>query len=350
MIDHDDPDAELVYAPTARVWRINLGWRRRKDKATYGFWLDMNHGVWSRKEDPHNAAGTEAPDVKPESLARVIPYVTDHQNALVLTLAPAGVERLKGDATALGPEHYLTLGYALKRGICVEFQLEDDELEMELLPDANNPHAILFTESSEGGAGVLDRLVHSPNALRGISRSALEICHFDPTSGADLGLDQDCGVACYHCLLSYGNQRFQQMLNRFVVRDLMLAWCDVGVLSSGTLLSRSELRNELKKLAGSTLETQFVDWLYENGYRLPNEGQKLVADGLARPDFYVEDGKACIYVDGPAHEHGDTAVKDAIARSKLERMGYQVIVVTYPEKWASEVAGWTDVFGEGVTS
>jgi len=348
MLDQADAHADLVYAPAARIWRINLGWRRRRDKASYGFWLDMNHGVWSGKEDPQNAAGVEAPGVKPEALDRVVPYVTDHQNALLLNLVPAGIERLVSKGGTLGPEHYLSLGYALKRGVCVEFQLEDDELGMELLPDAERPQVILFTESSEGGAGVLDRLVHVPDSLRRVARAALEVCHFDPDTGADLGLDQECGIACYHCLLSYGNQRYHPLLNRLLLRDLLLAWRGIDVLVAGHLVSRADLRDELKKLSGSTLETAFVDWLYDHGYRLPDKAQVLVADGLARPDFYVEEARACVYVDGPAHEHPDTAVRDKDARRQLERLGYQVISVTYPEHWATEISDWADVFGEGV--
>ena len=34
--------AHLADAPTATLWRLNLGWNRRKDRSLYGFLLNMN--------------------------------------------------------------------------------------------------------------------------------------------------------------------------------------------------------------------------------------------------------------------------------------------------------------------
>ena len=38
---------------------------------------------------------------------------------------------------------------------------------------------------------------------------------------------------------------------------------------------------------------------------------------------------------------------DDAARRLLERRGYQVVIVTYPDRWADEIAEWADVFGTG---
>lgn len=346
----DAADAALTFAPAARIWQINLGWRRRKDKSSYGFWLDMNRGVWSRKEDPSNTAGVENPEVSNDALDKVVPYVDDHQNALILTLQEEGLERFQGRARKPSAGHYLTLGYALKRGICIELQLEDNEISMDLLPDEENPNGILFSESSEGGAGVVGRLVDEPDALARIGRAALAVCHFDPTSGDALGEDNDCGIACYHCLLSYSNQMHHDVLDRLLIRDLLLDWSTAKVLVTGQTMDRAELRNELKKLAGSTLESEFVDWLYDRGHRLPDRAQVLLEEAGARPDFYFTAQKVCVYVDGPAHEHPDTEMKDTMIRRKLERMGYEVVRVTYPGNWQHEIETWSDVFGSGVAT
>ena len=37
----DEVIASAAYAPTATLWRINLGWSRRKEKNSFGFFLDM---------------------------------------------------------------------------------------------------------------------------------------------------------------------------------------------------------------------------------------------------------------------------------------------------------------------
>ncbi len=79
-----------------------------------------------------------------------------------------------------------TLRYALERGIEAEFQLEDSELSSEDLPDNDERGRLLFTESAEGGAGVLRRLHAEPDALARVARAALEIMHFKP-DGTDLG-------------------------------------------------------------------------------------------------------------------------------------------------------------------
>ena len=42
--------ARLIYAQTATIWRINLGWRRRRDKEQLGFVLDIENGLWARRE------------------------------------------------------------------------------------------------------------------------------------------------------------------------------------------------------------------------------------------------------------------------------------------------------------
>ena len=72
-----------------------------------------------------------------------------------------------------------SLQAALKRAIEREYQLEDNELAAEPLPDVDNRQQLLFYEAAEGGAGVLSHLVEDAEALRKVARAALEICHFD---------------------------------------------------------------------------------------------------------------------------------------------------------------------------
>jgi hypothetical protein len=89
---------------------------------------------------------------------------------------------------------------ALKVAIQIVFQLEDRELATEALPDDLDRRTILLYESSEGGAGVLHRLVTESDAWARVAREALRICHFDVDTGNDLGraegADEDCVAAC----------------------------------------------------------------------------------------------------------------------------------------------------------
>ncbi len=142
---------------------------------------------------------------------RVIPYVEDRRNILVVTLDE--------------PLHQpvaLSFMYALERGIEAAFELEDSELAAELLPPEGGPHKrILFMEAAEGGAGVLRRLQAEPGALAKAARHALDICHFE-ADGRDRGgphQDRKCALGCYECLLSYGNQLHHTELNRHSIAE-----------------------------------------------------------------------------------------------------------------------------------
>ncbi len=50
--------ATLTYGHAATLWRINLGWARRKNKDQLGFVLDTERGYWAKSEQE----GAEDPD------------------------------------------------------------------------------------------------------------------------------------------------------------------------------------------------------------------------------------------------------------------------------------------------
>ena len=139
----------------------------------------------------------------------------DRRNILVLQLTEPVAEEVAGSVM-----------FALERGIEAVFQLEDSELDSELLPPEDGPRdRMLFTESAEGGAGVLRRLQAEKDAIARAAREALRIAHFDPDTGADLGgrdAGHPCGKACYDCLLSYRNQLVHELIDRHRARDLLL--------------------------------------------------------------------------------------------------------------------------------
>src|SRR5512136_751126 len=71
----------LTYGHAATLWRINLGWRRRADKAVYGFVLDTERGYWARNQvEPENDSDDPMSPVQ----QRVIPYVQDRRNCLLI--------------------------------------------------------------------------------------------------------------------------------------------------------------------------------------------------------------------------------------------------------------------------
>src|SRR5262249_15716892 len=208
---------------------------------------------------------------------RVIPYVEDRRNVLVLRLAQQVDEH---DDTALA------LLYALERGIEATFQLEDSELTGELLPDTDHHGRMRFIESAEGGAGVLRRLVEEPDALAAVATKALEIAHFDPVTGEDLGAhlrdeaeqQARCVQACYDCLLSYSNQPSHTRIDRHRAVGLLRDLAAARAVTVGW-------RPVSPPVATNGLAGEFVSWLRAAGYRTPDEAGQPVAGTSAVPDL-----------------------------------------------------------------
>lgn len=205
---------DVVYGDGATVRVTNVGRSNRKNRKERGFWLDLTTGAWLSEANA-NAADDEEPDPDAPTLDaskrkdKVTPYVEDHRNIAVLRWAHA-----------MDSSQAATAQYAIERGIEAVFQLEDSELTSELLPDDEERGRILFIEAAEGGAGVLRRLQAEPGALARVARESLAIMHMDPETGEDL--KDACVRGCYRCLLSYGNQRFHEQIDRRIVRDLLL--------------------------------------------------------------------------------------------------------------------------------
>lgn len=348
-VAHDQEQlAQLTYGDSATIRIANVGRRRRKDEETRGYWLDLTNGAWlterqgedkSSGANPVDAEGLDkAEDVQRK--ARVIPYVEDRRNVLVLRLE-----------SSVNEMEAATLRYALERGIEATFQLEDSELASEPLPDLDNRARMLLTESAEGGAGVLRRLVAEPDALARAARTALEIAHFDPETGEDRGhaegARERCERACYDCLLSYGNQHWHSLIDRHAVRDLLLRLTHATVTAGAGGRSRGEQRGILEDLADSSLEKRFVQWLDTEGLRLPDRGQVTVEEAQARPDLVYDlaTGPVAVFVDGPVHDTDHQQERDEAASDRLADAGWSVVRVRYDDDWSAVIGRYPSVFG-----
>ena len=333
------------YGPAATVWRINLGWRRRKNKSIYGFNIDVASGEWSRDEQAPEDEMDDAPTSK--TVQRITPFVEDRRNVLVL----------RPDGVRLTDAQIATLTYALKRGIEGVFQLEESELAAEPLPDRESRNAILLYEAAEGGAGVLNRLASDPQAIRRVAVRALEVCHWKSRSGlwadaADLDDEEaDCEAGCYRCLLSYSNQPDHEHIDRKdeeVVKLLCrLAHADAE-MGSPAGAEAGDAFSALSRLCGSGLERKWLETVKADGLRLPDRAQPMFSDFSTQPDFSYDGTKALIYVDGPHHQNAATKAMDDTKRQALRSAGYKVIVFTEdPNGWPEVFAKFAFVFGKG---
>lgn len=141
----------LSYGDATDLYRINLGWASRGNAEPPGFNLDLERGYWASRapDDEDNDDATAQGRIQ-----RVVPYVKDTKNALVMRLEPR----------RSGPE-MASLQAAFKEAIQKHFQLESRELLCEPMPAPQGRQEILFYEASEGGAGVLRQVVEDPAVL-----------------------------------------------------------------------------------------------------------------------------------------------------------------------------------------
>ncbi len=229
-IDTEGEVLHLAYGAGASITRINKGLRRRADRAKLGYGIDPVSGYWTAAKEEEQG---NAPDPTAAPRQQIVPMVRDQKNALLV--------QLPGEATSdlTTP----TVQHALLRGIELVYQLEEGEILAEPMPSRDQRSGFLLYEATEGGAGVLSRLVGEPAAIASVARRALAIMHIDfgepATLPADVAAfadvpDTACVAGCYRCLLSYFNQTDHELIDRR----------DVGARAILLRLARATTRTE----------------------------------------------------------------------------------------------------------
>jgi very-short-patch-repair endonuclease len=320
----------LSYGDSTDLYRLNLGWLNQRDNQPPGFLLDLERGYWSRNQaddDDTDDATTDG------HLQRVVPYVRDTKNALIIRFEPVRP----------GPE-MASLQAAFKAAIQQYFQLEPRELSAEPMPSRQDRREILFYEASEGGAGVLRQLAEDAAVLPQLARRALEISHFDPDTLQDKGA-QTCGKACYECLLDYGNQPDHKDLDRFLIRDLLKEFSASECRPAGGPGSRAERILALRKRCDSQLEQRWLNMIDALMLRPPSDCQFLIESCSTKPDFYYQEHNAAIYIDGPHHDEPDQLRRDEEITRRLMEMGYIVIRFHHRANWSEIFGRHPDIFG-----
>lgn len=327
----------MTYGDAARIWRINLGWLRREDQGQRGFVLDVERGYW---ESNKAAEDNDPSDPMSKRLERVVPFVEDRRNALII--------RFKGqhDQTTMA-----SVQSAIKQAIQQVYQLEPSELASEPLPSRDDRRAIFYYEASEGGAGVLRQLVDDRTALAKVARRAIEICHFDPNDfedkGAEAGNGDGCEAACYDCLLDYFNQPDHLQLDRKAAVEI-LKQLAVGVVeTSSGAAPRADRLAAFHQLCDSELERRWLRELEKRRLAIPTRAQFLIEKPMTRADFYYQRDRAVIFIDGPAHDAEDQKKADQRLDGELLDAGYLVIRFHHRRNWDEIFRRHPDVFGGG---
>ena len=329
---------DVFFAPAARLWRINHGWRRGERS---GFTVDPQNGRWGRR-DAEDDADDGDPSVA-QKITGVKPYVQDGRN--ILMIRPLLVE--EADQSQ---EFQLSLLYALKRSIQFVYQIEEQEVGVDIIGEGEH-RRLLFWEDAEGGTGVWERLARESDALAKVARQALELCHFDPETGDDVREhDSDrCAVACYECLLTYSNQLHHRQINRRLLPGFLRMLASARTTPADGMDREAELQR-LEGLVdpGSSLEREFLRFLYDAQIRLPDRAQNRPSPEVGvQPDFYYERENrpgVCVFVDGPHHDAPKQQEVDARLRSQLQDRGFRVISIRYGQPFSEQVQRHPDVF------
>ncbi|MFD5127997.1 protein kinase domain-containing protein [Streptomyces olindensis] len=365
IADGDGQLAQIAYGDSATVRITNTGRVRARTDEPPGYWLDLADGRWMNDKDAAEASGDsgELPLVDADGnerrrKKRVIPYVEDRRNILVVTLDEALPEPIA-----------LTLMYALERGIEAAFELEDAELAAELLPPDEGPRRrILFMEAAEGGAGVLRRLQAEKDALAKAAERALEICHFS-AEGKDEGGEEHrpgrpCARGCYDCLLTYGNQLDHAQIDRRTVAGLLVRFASATARREERGESRSEHYRRLLADAAATSEPtpvevsaaelaaqgDFLGWVKARGLRLPDEKDVFLTEANASPDFVyrLPGANVAVFVDGPSTEA--SALRDADAEERLYDATWDVVRFQHGADWDTIAQAHERYFGSPATN
>lgn len=333
----DQALAALTYAASARIWRINRGWRRRKDKNQLGFYINPITGTWSKQDDPNAGEGTDNDEAMLDKVPnqRIVPFVEDHRNLLILT---------PNDYASL--ETMATVQAALKRGIEMTFQIEESELVAEPLPKQDDRKGILFYEAAEGGAGVLTRLANEPQSLAMAAANALKLMHFNTPEG-DWEVDQLdaleqrdkqgqrlCEAGCYQCLLSYYNQPDHEFIKRRDPEALKL----LVALANAQVTRLHKVESTVGESAATSTDDLFRSWLAElesQGLRVPDAAMVPVQDGAALAAGQYKGSRALVFLQSIPQE----------VESALIDRGWRVLDFSNANLWSEQFARYSDVFG-----
>ena len=205
------------------------------------------------------------------------------------------------------------------------FQVESNEIGVVTVGDPEAPNILLY-EAAEGSLGILSQFVENIEVFHQVVEQAITICRFD---------DADYkGPASYDDLLSYYNQRDHKIIDRHLINDALekLRICSIEIQTNTGFTSYDEQYQALLRNLDPTSSTErkFIDYLYNNGLRLPDAAQKRV-DGLyVQPDFYYEP-RIWVFCDGTPHDDPAVKADDEAKRQAIMAQGDEVWVYYYKD-------------------
>jgi superfamily II DNA/RNA helicase/very-short-patch-repair endonuclease len=296
---------KLFYQPAAKLILLNKKWKRGKDD---GFDIGIKTGFFKSKKQVANP--------KPEDpIQNIMLYTYDTSDILY-------VQPIK--SLGLSEEGVVTMQYALEKAIEQLYNIEPVEIDARLMGSEEYKNIMLY-ESAEGSIGVLKDITRNPTMLRKIFMEAYKICGYDYETKENKFPNRP--KASYDDLLSYYNQMDHTKIDRHsIIKALeLLIVSNPDDTIGGTYEDKYE---ELKKGLHhrSPGEKVLLDYLFENGYRLPDFTNHNMEQFYVQPDFVYEKEKAVVFVDGGIHKKAINKADDEKKRKTIELAGFDVLV------------------------
>jgi len=308
----EHPLLQLIYDQSATLLQVNNKWKVTNEEA---FPIGKVSGRW-KKRDPSTYTVED-----PVEKVRI--YTTTTSD--ILYIQP--VKELQ-----LDEEGVCSLAFALKQAIENIYQVEESEMGVWMMGKENKN--ILLYESSEGSLGILKDLMNDSRQLQKIFTEAYTLLGFDPETHTDR--DPQRVRASYEDLLSYYNQRYHDKLNRFSVKPALekLMQCTIDNQQGGNSLDEQYRYLIDNHDLNSSTERPLIEYLYRNGYKLPDRAQHNVKGLYVSADFVykLSDRQfALIFCDGSVHDLEEVKEADRIKRQNCRTAGYEVIEWHYSE-------------------
>lgn len=315
---------KLFYAPAAKLILVNKKWNRGKED---GFDIGTKTGFFKTKKQ------LEKPNPE-DPISNVMLYTYDTSDVLY-------IQPIK--SLGLTEDSVITLQYALQKSIEQLYNIEPIEIAARLMGSNENKNIMLY-ESAEGSIGVLKDIARNPVKLREIFLKAYKICGYDFATKEDQFPKHP--KASYDDLLSYYNQRDHIKINRHSIikaLELLIASNPDDTVGGSYEEKYEELNKGLHHRSPG--EKELLDYLFENGYRLPDFTNHNMEQYYVQPDFVYEKEKSLIFVDGGIHKKAILKADDDKKRKTIELAGFDVLVWDYTsEPVTSFVSRRQDIF------
>jgi hypothetical protein len=317
----EDEFLHLHFIPAAELIQVNRKWRATNKE---GFTLGLMSGFWKTgnlADRPKDAE--EIQDVKL--------FTTDTADALYIEpIQPLGLERAG----------VITLQYAFKRAIENVFLIESSELGVVLMGKPEQPNIFLY-EASEGSLGILTQFATNKDIFKQVVQEAIQLLRFDDPDYKD--------PASYDDILSYYNQRHHEEIDRFLIQDALkkLDACTFEIQTNASFDTYEQQYESIRSRIDptSSTEREFVDYLYRNNLRLPDQTQKRVDGIYVQPDFFYEPD-VWVFCDGTPHDNPEVKRNDKEKRQAIRNRGDDVFVYYYRDNLADKIAGRSDIFSK----